>query len=56
MAEKWAMLSGRVETGRKAGGMPRTPLPSPSIRACYTSSIYATANGSAPHLPLANEL
>ena len=24
--------------------------------ACYTSSIYATANGSAPRTPLANEL
>ena len=38
------------QTGRLA------PLPSPSARACYTSSIYATANGSAPRPPLANEL
>jgi len=26
------------------------------ICACYTSSIYATANGSVPRPPLANEL
>lgn len=34
----------------------RIPLSSPCTRACYTSSIYATANGSAPRPPLANEL
>ena len=28
----------------------------PFTRACYTSSIYATANGPALCLPLANEL
>ena len=40
----------------KPGRQPRIPLSSPCTRACYTSSIYATANGSAPRPPLANEL
>ena len=42
--------------GAESIGPPRIPLSSPSARACYTSSIYATANGSAPRPPLANEL
>lgn len=40
----------------KSDRQPRIPLSSPCTRACYTSSIYATANGSAPRPPLANEL
>lgn len=40
----------------KPDRQPRIPLSSPYTRACYTSSIYATANGSAPRPPLANEL
>lgn len=53
--ENWDALSGRVETesGRSDHLI---PVSSPSARACYTSSIYATANGSAPRPPLANEL
>lgn len=55
LAENWDALSGRVETesGRSDHLI---PVSSPSARACYTSSIYATANGSAPRPPLANEL
>ena len=62
LAENWDALSGRAETEAKSSPGDRLeqaaslPLSSSSTRACYTSSIYATANGSAPRLPLANEL
>ncbi|GAA6333252.1 hypothetical protein I0600191H4_02240 [Collinsella sp. i06-0019-1H4] len=56
LAANWGALSGWVETKAKTDRQPRIPLSSPSARACYTSSIYATANGSAPRPPLANEL